>query len=289
MRTEAMLAVMLAAGLVSSGVVEAKDRPVLSPTSKWQMDYAPSECRLLRSFGEGKDRITLQFSRLGVDDVLGMTLAGQELPKTEKYVLAKVSTSTMSEVPDTYARGYAASRDTPAIVEFSNSAGIPRALRSDASADQMTRLGVRIGPFYSVQFDLGSMKGPLAAIDKCMDYIVTSWGLDPTEQRNRASAPQPISDPRSWFRSSDYPVGQNENALGGYIAMRLLVTAEGSVKSCSIAKSGGDKAFEDLTCKLARARARFLPAVGQGGQSMESVWISTILWQPSTPLMSQPD
>jgi hypothetical protein len=187
------------------------------------------------------------------------------------------------------ARGYAASTATPAIVDFASSKNLPTALRSDAAADQITRLGVQVGPFYSVQLDLGSMKGLLAAIDKCMDYIATSWGLNPAEQRQRVSAPQPTSDPRSWFRSSDYPVGENENALGGYIAIRLSVAVYGTVKNCVIAKSGGDKAFEDLTCQLATARARFRPAVRSGGQPMESVWINRIRWMPSVPFVSQPD
>jgi hypothetical protein len=51
MRTSTMLAVVLTVDVVGRGVVEAKDRPLLSPTSKWQMDYAPPECRLLRLVG----------------------------------------------------------------------------------------------------------------------------------------------------------------------------------------------------------------------------------------------
>jgi hypothetical protein len=47
-----------------------------------------------------------------------------------------------------------------------------------------------------------------------------------------------------------------------------------------VAKAGGSKDFEDLTCEIALKRARFLPAVGEDGKPIDSVWTARIKWMP---------
>ena len=64
----------------------------------------------------------------------------------------------------------------------------------------------------------------------------------------------------------------------------LLVGADGSVQNCAVAKSGGDKVFQDATCRAATARARSKPAIGADGQPIASVWIRRINWKPGTPM-----
>jgi len=286
-RTQWIFAVIATVIFADHGVAAAERRPPLIPTSKWQMDYAPSECRLLRSFSEGNDRVTLQLSRLDVDDVLEMALAGPRMPATAEESDVAVSTSTVAQVPGMHARGYAAGKDSPGTIRFQPDLDLPIALRHDVAANQQTRLGVNFARRYSVQLELGSMKGALSALDKCMDDLITTWRLDPVEQRQRKSAPEPANDPVGWFRANDFPTSLNRGGLGGIVVMRLMVGADGLVTNCEVAKAGGDKAFEDLTCQLATSRARFRPAVGAGGQPIASVWIRRINWQPATPFVVQ--
>lgn len=140
---------------------------------------------------------------------------------------------------------------------------------------------------YAVQLDMGPMKGALAALDKCMDDLATNWGLDPAEQRQRKSAPEPANNPGDWFKPGDYPAALNRSGVGGIVVLRLVVAADGSIQDCAVAKAGGDKTFEDLTCQLTKARARFHPAVGAAGQPIKSVWIRRIDWQPATPFITE--
>lgn len=287
MRNLKTLVVAAAGGAMAAAGIAAEPPTQLAPTSKWQMDYAPTECRLLRTFAAGKDKATLQLSRLDVSDVLEMALAGQHMPATDGDVAVSISTSTVAQVPGMHARGFAAAGGTPGSIRFRPDKDLPGALRSDVAADQPTRLGVNLARRYAVQLDMGPMKGPLAALDKCMDDLVTSWGLDPAEQRQRKSAPEPANNPGDWFKPGDYPAALNRSGAGGIVVLRLVVAADGSIQDCAVAKAGGDKAFEDLTCQLTKARAQFRPAVGGAGQPIKSVWIRRINWQPATPFVTE--
>jgi TonB family protein len=131
------------------------------------------------------------------------------------------------------------------------------------------------------------MKGALLALDKCMDNLMTTWGLDPTKQRQRRSAPEPANEPANWFQPGDYPTGLNRNGIGAVVILRLLVGSDGRVTNCAISKAGGDKSFEDLACRLATARARFKPAIGADGKPMDSVWINGVRWEPAPPFLNR--
>ena len=286
MRVQRVVALVVMSGIACNAAIAAKRAVSLSPSSKWQMDYAPSECRLLRTFGEDKDRTTLQLSRLDVSDVLEMALAGSHMPATDGDASVSVSTSTVTQVPGMHARGFAAAGGAPGSIRFQPDKDLPGALRSDVTADQPTKLSVSFAKRYAVQLDMGPMKGALAALDKCMDDLVTGWGLDPAAQRQRKSAPEPVNNVSDWFRAGDYPSSLNRGGYGGIVVLRLVVAADGSIKNCAVAKAGGDKAFEDLTCRLATTRGQFRPAIGVGGQPIDSVWIRRINWQPATPFIT---
>ncbi|MET0373824.1 MAG: energy transducer TonB [Rhizorhabdus sp.] len=287
MQIRTMMAIPLLAGL--AGTAAAADPVPLAPSSKWQMDYAPSECRLLRSFGEGKDRTTLQLGRLDVTDAIEMALAGPHVPATDRELPVTVSTATVTQVPGIHARGFAAGRGTPGTLRFRPDVDLPVALRGDVAAGRPTRLGIRFVRGYAVQLDLGGMQGPLAALDRCMDDLVTAWGLDPAEQRQRKSEPEPLTDPIRWFKPDDYPASLNRSGVGAIVVIRLVVAVDGTVRDCAVAKAGGDTAFEDLTCRLATTRARFRPAIGAAGRPIASVWIRRIAWNPAAPLVGAAD
>jgi TonB family protein len=210
-----------------------------------------------------------------------MALAAPRVPATDDPIEVTVGTTTVAQVPGMHARGFAAAGRYPGSIRFRPDQDLPRALRSDVAADKSTRLNVQFARRYAVQLDLGSMKAPLAALDGCMDDLIKGWGLDPVQQRQRKRAPEPTESPAKWFRTDDYPTGLNHFGVGGIVVLRLVVDADGTVTGCGVSKAGGDKAFEDLTCQLAKTRARFQPAIGAEGEPIPSVWIQSITWRPA--------
>lgn len=267
-------------GVLPGPVSAVEPPPPIAPSSKWQLDYAPTECRMIRAFGEGKDQILLQISRYDLHDRLEMGLAGPRFPMTEDNQPVSVSTSTAAQVPGMQAQGFAGTRGAPATLRFRPDVDLPKALRSDVEAGKSTILGINFVRRYALRLDLGSMKDPLAALDKCSDNLIASWGLDPAQQRQLKSAPDPLDSPLNWFRPDDYPAGLSQMGLGGAVIIRLLVGADGSVQKCEVTKSGGDKAFQDATCEAATKRAKFRPAIAADGQPTASVWIKRINWKP---------
>lgn len=256
----------------------------LPPSTKWRLDYAPTECRLLRSFGAGADEVTIQFSKLTPDPAIEVALVGRRFPATDRPVPARLTTTTVPAV-EAHAQGHEAGGGMMASLRFRPNRALADAFASDAASGRPTRLGIGFVRGYGLALDLGRMKAPLAGLDKCVDDLVSTWGLDPAEQRARTRAAEPVGSPAEWFRPSDFPASLNAIGTGGVVVVRLGVGADGAVTNCAVAKAGGDKAFEELTCRLVRERARFTPALGAAGRPIASVWSSRVVWQPAKPFV----
>lgn len=71
------------AALASIPVVAgaANDPVVLTPSSQWNVDFAPNKCRLARTFGEGDNRHILFFEQYYPDEQAGLTVAGPALSR----------------------------------------------------------------------------------------------------------------------------------------------------------------------------------------------------------------
>ena len=66
----------MVASAVLASAASAKDEPqVLQPSSKWNLDYAERNCRLLRTFGEGDDKVVLIMDQIRPGDTFSMTVA----------------------------------------------------------------------------------------------------------------------------------------------------------------------------------------------------------------------
>lgn len=263
---------------MANAVAQVSPEP-LSPISKWQMDYASGDCQLIRSFGTDQDPVTLQFTRDGLSDSIELAIAGRRMPVTREHVAAAVGTSTVERVHGTMAQGVAVDGEL-ASIRFLSDLDLPKALNSDVAAGKPTILSVKFVRGYTAAFRLGPMKAPLAALDACTDDLVKGWGIDVAAMREQRSPPQPANDVRTWFRTADYPEKQDRRGLGAVVIIRLIVGDDGTVRKCEVYKSGGDKTFEEITCRLAMERARFRPAIGSDGHPIASMWSRAIRWNP---------
>lgn len=272
--------IMTAAALAADRMPAEVPPILLSATSKWQMDYAPSECRLVRSFGTGSGKITLQFGRMLVENYLEITIVGPNLQGPKNLGAVSVSTKTMENIPNMEMQSFERTDTGLDVIRFKSNGSISIALDRDIAAKVPTVMTVALSKDKRLNIGLGSMNGAMAALDKCMDDLMTTWGLSPAEQRARRSAPQPLNRPVDWFRPEDYPAFHGFFGEGALITIRLIVSSAGSLRNCEVAKAGGSKDFEDLTCQIALKRARFLPAVGKDGKPIDSVWTARIKWMP---------
>src|SRR5438105_11963691 len=63
----------------------------------------------------------------------------------------------------------------------------------------------------------------------------------------------------------DYPPAAMARGEQGSVYVRMLVSPEGRVDTCTILLSSGSRDLDDATCRIVTARARFAPAQGADG------------------------
>ena len=81
-----------------------------------------------------------------------------------------------------------------------------------------------------------------------------------------------------WIRDGEYPPAALALGQGGTVGYRLLVDRTGRVESCDIVESSGHAALDKGTCDLVGRRARFVPARGVDGRTMEWAYRGRIRW-----------
>ena len=75
---------------LSASFASAADKPVtvLDPSSQWVVDYAESNCRLIRMFGAGKDAIKLVFEQVAPRSPVTVMLVGKLHAESANNLLA---------------------------------------------------------------------------------------------------------------------------------------------------------------------------------------------------------
>ena len=80
---------------------------------------------------------------------------------------------------------------------------------------------------------------------------------------------------------SDYPKAGRAKRLGTAVIVVLTVGTDGHVTACRVHQPSGDPEADAVTCKLARERFRFHPALDQNGDPIEASygWRQSFFWK----------
>jgi hypothetical protein len=206
-----------------SAQAQAKKEPLrLKQTSQWNVDYANERCRLIRKFGEGEELAYIVFDRFGPGDKFRLTVAGKSLKTsidhgeaivqfgpTEGEQRLSFSHGSFGELPallfDSQTRVAPPSAAELAAIE---KAGKDKdAIWIDLAPVDPARLGairnLTIGrPFrQTVVLETGSMQKPLEALGKCVDDLMTTWGIDVEKHKALSKVATPASSPGPWILS----------------------------------------------------------------------------------------
>lgn len=103
----------------------------------------------------------------------------------------------------------------------------------------------------------------------------TGSGAGGSGQGGGASKPVHISGRID--RAADFPIppGGREERIGKAVILALTISPEGRATSCRIYKSSGLPETDEVTCRLARERLRFKPALNAAGEPVAG----TFYWQ----------
>ena len=92
-----------------------------------------------------------------------------------------------------------------------------------------------------------------------------------------ARAARPLGG--AWASASDYPGSDLRLGHQGTASYRLAVSAAGTVENCTITASSGWPGLDAETCRLARQRARFSPALDDGGNAVGGSYAGSVTWR----------
>jgi protein TonB len=91
--------------------------------------------------------------------------------------------------------------------------------------------------------------------------------------------PEPIGDPSTWVRESDYPSNFMRNGEEGTTRFQVRVGANGLPTMCFTIGSSGHFQLDGRACNLVMNRARFNPARDGSGNAVAGIYTGSHEWR----------
>ncbi len=264
----------------------------LAPSSKWIVEYQDDGCSLVRSFGEGADQSTLRMSRFGPSARFRFAIGGKPIRpaldnrKASVQFGAHEKSQTLEYLPGSLGK------EVPALVFVDNVSFFEMAADKEegfvqepvpeidpARLEAITFITLAKPLRRPVTFVTGPMKKPMEALSKCIDNLMTAWGIDAEKHRNLKNFVTPKEEPGRWLRSSDYPIKMLNEGQPALVEFRLMVDEIGKVTGCHIQETTRPKEFDKAVCSGLQKRAAFAPAVDASGNPVKSFWRSRVRFQ----------
>lgn len=284
----------------------AAAQPVrLQPSSPWVVDYAENSCRLIRTFGDGKNTAKLAFESAAPGE-MDMLIVGRPLSAPADEVPARflpvggktfdglvvkavngdpaILWSHLRMLPDSVIdsleRKQAASDKNPDIrpppVSLAEQAYYKGQAKAFATA--ATELEIQTHRHQSVVLETGSLGPAMAKFDECGRNSLRDWGVDP-DLEDKIVRPVWTTNPRKWLFTNDYPDALIARGKQSDVAVRLLIDASGKLTKCTSLSHFDEKEFNRITCEAITKRARFEPAELADGTKVPSYYTRRVLFR----------
>jgi TonB family protein len=292
----AKITLLLSACLIVCASVPAqaeKEELQLKPSSKWQVDYADDSCRLARQFGQDTHAVTLIIEQFGPGQSFKLTLAGPAFKQVsgegsiylkfgpaedvqdEPYYLGSIGKApalllrtTMRIAPPSKEERQALKRPRDEETKLASISEDRVAAVSELNIGKPLRQPMRIF--------LGSMRAPFSALDKCINELMTHWGVDVTKYATQSRPLRSNQKRGAWIGDEDYPKNMISQGKRAMLNVRLSVDATGVPTACHLQQSTGPKEFDDTVCRALMRRARFEPALDAEGKPFASFFRQSI-------------
>ncbi|SIN59981.1 TonB family C-terminal domain-containing protein [Parasphingorhabdus marina DSM 22363] len=270
----------------------------LEPSSQWVLRYEDDSCKLIRSFGKDRDKVVVVMSRYGPGEEFRLTLAGEPVKVSRNRRDIKIRfgaheglqkirymSGTMSDMPaliilDRIRIAAPTAEEQEALDKWKpgNKPVIYGNIESRryAAAEYLLVDHPHKAPVY---LQTGALGKPFAAFSKCIDELLTHWGIDVDKHRNLSRWVQPVDTPARWVRPKDYPMKMLWQGRQGIVEFRLSVDTEGKATQCHIQQSTRPQEFDDAVCKSLMKRSKFHPALDSDGNPIASFWRSSVRFQ----------
>jgi TonB family protein len=287
----------LSALVVTLAAVPVRAAPaaplVLKPSSQWNVDYAVDSCRLVRLFGEGEDQHYLAFQQYSPSKVFGLTIAGPGFKKFRSLEKTMVNFSEAQAPRESLPFTGTIGEFGPGVIyvnfgiqeEPEQPEGEPPKAPGPgvpaldlAQGKQVQFVTLRQGK-HEVRLDTGRLDQAFAVLNQCTLDLVRDWGLDP--ERHVTAQTRPFWNNQDVIVrriQREYPAEAARIGEQGIMRMRVIVSAEGTVESCTILKSTQTEELESPACKMMK-NATFDPARDAAGVPFRSYFVTSITYK----------
>jgi hypothetical protein len=267
----------------------ADDPLVMTPASAWQLDYGAERCSLARDFAADGHKVGLRIDNYGTKFGFRMLLTSDLI---DTPTVVPITQLRIGYSPDTRERERFWA--TAGTVGEANAVWFRAAFLPDPPMPGpdyiesfergITSITVQFGEHQPLRLDTGSMAEPFAAMRKCLDNLIASWGLDPVQhwaqsrpvlparlpKGYRTLATTPRSDHPGYTERNDAVRVQAINRNGDMYPLRLMVDATGHPTAC-VVQVPVSEAQRKTWCDF--NAGPFVPALDAAGKPMASVYL----------------
>lgn len=297
---------LLAFVAISPTLIAATEPVRLQPSSAWVLDYGDDSCRLIRTFGEGKEKTTLvlesdapnQMDVLATGKPLGnydADITARFLPAGSESFRGRSALTTSNGDPailwpnvylvpnpliDRRVREYVGHNLKPALRPPPVSLAVQASYKAQRQqfAEKTTEVEIQTRWKHSVVLETGSMGNAISMFDKCSRDSLKDWGVDPSLEE-KIVRPAWASDPSEWFTSDDYPKIMATSGEESEVHIRLLVDASGKVTKCTSLSHFKAPEFNKAACDAIMRRASLAPAELSDGTKVPSYFTQRIMFR----------
>lgn len=283
---------MLALTLVPGTTLAAAEPVVLKPASPWNVDFATDRCRMQRLFGEGENQHLLSIEQFWPSNEAGVSVAGPAFKRFRSLQRTQVRVSdTREPIRSTAFTGDIAGYGAAVIFStlrfdrnegeydegyqqpFGKTGQMDLALGKEAQFIELRQAG------RAVRLETGRLDAAFDVLNQCTRDLLRDWGLDAERHLTALSGPRWINqDPLVRRITSIYPSSAAAIGEQGIMRMRVIVTEEGTVESCTIVKASNTTRLESPACEVMK-RARFEPARDAEGKPLRSYYVTAITYR----------
>ena len=276
-----------------ASVPAAAEPVVLKPSSQWNVDFATDSCRLVRLFGEGENRHFLAFQQYSPGKGFGLTVAGPGFKRFRSLGKTMLNFHDAQAPRETLPFTGTIGEFGPGVI-YANIGIEEEPLKDEADRDQDLRPGVTMldlaqgkqAQFVAlrqgkqeVRLETGPLDKAFAVINQCTLDLVRDWGLDPDRHVTAQTRPRWTNQDVVVRRiQQEYPAEAARIGEQGIVRMRVIVSAEGTVESCTILKTTQTEELESPACRSMK-HARFDPALDAAGVPFRSYFVTSLTYK----------
>ena len=257
--------------LFVSGAAAAAGEP-LKPVRPWIVNYAATECKAQRSYGDEADPTILAIGPSAWGDTYELMLATKK--RGPEYAEEKEGSVDFGHGPiKAWLLHYGVKGSRPLDVINFRISGAEMAQAASSSAVTFHAQGRP-----DVSFTLASVPALFKTLQDCVSNLQHYWNMVDPEQK-KISAP-PIGDVRAVFTSNDYPDEAFSRGQEGTVQFLLFVDEKGAVAACHVLQPSGVPAFDGMGCQVIRQRVKFKSALDADGKPIRSAVVTPpVTWR----------